>query len=1394
MLTDDHAEYLKKHAVSVELAEQLGVCSVSKASEIPEGMQAGLGKLVNEHGLGLLFPWTSHDGRVSPQLRLDHPRHNDDGEPIKYEFKRDSAPVLWLVRPNPRALKILLVEGSKQCLVAAELAPPEFEVYGVAGCWGWSHEKVPIPDLAVASGRDVRVVFDADAATNADVYGAAERLTKALKLEGAREVKWVRLDASGGSTGLDDLLASRADAASRAPYFARMIADAQTKVADRKPPRKAAPPPPRPDADLDRPVVDPQGDPLHVTNEIEHHLKRRYDATTLFCHGEVLSSLVDGSSMHPLTTHDFADLVVNTVEPLTLKNNKWVWEMYQERILGMIHSSRARNFTPLDRITNVPFVRQDGSICLEPGYDTLSKTYLVDSPDLEKVEVPENPDIEDMHAAVMLLHEWFCDMPFPDEASKTNALGLAMTYFIRGLVDVVPLAVISGRQASSGKNLLADCISIVALGRSLVPRAFTADDEENRKAVLAAFRAGEPAVCWDEAHELHGDNLSRLLTAPTYVDRILGVSNEAKFPNKMVFTALGNQVQLEGDIQRRVYPIYLQPNCPNPEDRADDQYLHPRLREWTWENRPQLLSAFLTLIRAWFQAERVPHVRADFGSFEDWQRIVGGILAYAGMNDFLTNRNEFRAQSNYAEQHWIQHMHWLAHTFGDESFTTREVRTQAQAAPQWFEGPPGLEDVSPPSFSRELGRAYGKRLGVWCDGLRMVKVGTAHAGANKYKILEIDNETPDDSPDLPDPQDPDGVSGDIGDTSTSYDPRKHILDTHARAHARIGESPGTTTTVDTTGELVFDLETGSADDLYSYEKGKYVRLGGYADATQPENVAITTDWADLTAKLREAQVVTGHNIMRFDLPALTHHGHDAPNIHELARDGKVFDTLLAARHLDPQKAKDKGVDAQRRHDLDSLGIRFFGDGAGKAGNLKALAKEFGGFDMIPIDDERYLTYLARDVTLNAMVYNRLQEQLDKKGAACRAYLVREHRVAAIAAQISLNGFRVDTDLLQERLNHNARVRSAALKRLHDRYDVPLGNSAGVPYKAPLATIAGKAALVKALQTAGLKEGQWWTTDKSDDIALSGQAMKYLYNEFHNIPAVRDIARMVITVVGLRSVYSTVEKFLVDGRVHSSISMHQATGRWSSTKPGLTVFGKRGGRYQEREIFLAEPGHVIIAVDLSQVDMRAIAGLSGDLAYVDMLRHEDPHAKIAELLFGDPGMREIAKPIGHGWNYGRGIKAISDSNDLDLQLVKKFDAQMRERFPRLVAWQGEVRAVAESGELLDNGWGRPMRPDPLRAFTQGPALAGQGGARDIMMEGLLRLTERYPEYLPYLRAQVHDEIVLSVPAADAEEIQRNVIYCMSFNWNAPSGVEVPILAEGGPVDRLNWGDVYRKGEK
>jgi DNA polymerase-1 len=592
--------------------------------------------------------------------------------------------------------------------------------------------------------------------------------------------------------------------------------------------------------------------------------------------------------------------------------------------------------------------------------------------------------------------------------------------------------------------------------------------------------------------------------------------------------------------------------------------------------------------------------------------------------------------------------------------------------------------------------------------------------------------------------------------------------------------------------VTFDLETGDADDLYREDGADYIRIGGTAaDGEEVVDYRRHVPRA-VAADIRAGRTITGHNIMAFDLPALVRSGAmTMTEIHDMAAAGRLADALIMARYIDPPMARDKGVDADRKYDLGSLGEKL-GLGEKLTGVSKPLAKKYGGWGAIPFDPEDpdperaadaadFIGYLRQDVELSRKLYRVLLAEL---GGTMPDYLVREHKIAAVAAQITHNGFLVDQELLGQRVREIEQTKRKALSYLSGTYGVPLVDAKGVAYKSPLATKGGKEAIGKALAEFGVPSRALWRTPTSGDLQLSAEAMLFYGREYgQNRPELRKLCTAVYRIVSARSVYETaMHTMMPDGRCHPQVSFKQATGRWSLTKPGLTVFGKRGGRHVERAVFLPDPGEVLLSVDLSQVDMRAVAGLSQDQAYIRMLEAEDPHAELAELLLGDRREREKAKPIGHGWNYGRGVRAISQANDIDPTIVIKFDQSMRERFPRLVQWREEVRALGESGALLDNGFGRLMRPDPRRSHTQSPALMGQGAARDIMMTGLLNLDRRI---LPMLRAQVHDEVVFSVPSGDAQEVGRAVVEALSFEWRG-----VSILAD---VSRTgtDWSKCYEK---
>ena len=1414
-LTEEHAAFLKAQAVDVDLALALGVRSlVSRADNPKEGVWENWA-----NHPAILFPWTNEAGDVSYQVRPDNPTDDPrSGKPRKYVFQAGVAPVLWAVRPVAEADQILIVEGTKQCLAAASYAPPEIGVYGIAGCRSWQIDNNPIADLIVADSREVVVILDADAAENPQVYEAGVKMAEALEMEGATKVTFGRLPGSGKS-GLDDVLGGR-PASRRASYLASIITKAKPKPADTKP-RGKKKPTGVPTAGDGRATIVVNRDRYEVINDLTGALLNKWNAVELFCHGGVISRR-KATTMSPVDRGSFHDLVQETA--ITVNENDgangttygYAWPDPGTMAATM---SRADQFARLDRISRAPFVREDGTIVTEPGYDQATRTMLILDPAFQGLKVPEDPSPQEIEAArELLLTEWLGDFPFDAETDRANVLALIVTPAIRGMVPKVPLAVVDGLQMGVGKNLLADSILTVYTGTAAEPMNWVPEADELRKQITAAFRTGAEFFVFDEAHTVEGAPLAQALTAVTWQDRILGVSTMANFPNVITWMSLGNNVQVRGDLTRRVYRIALRPKYANPQDRAADTFRHPGqsgldLLSWTRKNRAELMTAVLTLVRAWFaQGQPRPKRGVSFGSFETWEKITGGIVETAGLTGFLDNLKVWRSESDFDTQYWQGHLGWLREMFGDTPFRTAQVREKAMADPPGYLAPPKLDDPSDKGYGKALGEAYSRLRGRRYGPLWVERQGTAHGHVSVWRVYEETEDPPTEENPTREPTPPPlgrgrcsqpghpRFTGDgcpICEPDQTPEPSPYNEHSEARApeesDTRGGETDSDLATSQMADVVTFDLETGDAADLHKAGPG-YVRIGATA-VNGAEVVPMDSQVAEtVAADIRQGRTITGHNIMAFDLPALVNEGAmTMPEIHQLAADGRLFDALLAARLIDPPMARDKGVDQQRKYDLGTLAQTYGLSGDKLTDVSKGLAKKYGGWGAIPIDTEDpdparaadaelFRLYMIQDVKLSRELYRKLNHVITTEhGDGTREYLVREHRVAALAAQISHNGFLVDQDLLAERVAEVNERKRGSLEWLAEHAGVPLNDPKGKPYKSPLASRGGKDALIKAFTDAGVTS--LWRTGVSKDLDTSGEHMKHLAREHAHSAQVREIAKNVYRIVGARSVYQTVSDHVCpDGRVHPKIGFEQATGRWSVTSPGLTVLGKRNGRHVERAVLLPDPGEVLISIDLSQVDMRAVAGLSQDQAYIEMLRTDDPHTELAVALFGDAKFREEAKAIGHGWNYGESLKRISMENEIDPAIVHKFDRSMRDRFPRLLEWREEVRAQAESGQLLDNGFGRMMRADPQRAHTQGPALKGQGAARDLMMTGLLRVPA---EVHPMLRAQVHDEIVISAPIERAEEIGRAVVEALTFEWRG-----VPILADMSRTG-TDWSICYTK---
>ncbi|MCF6745335.1 hypothetical protein E9529_13870 [Blastococcus sp. KM273128] len=745
-ITPEHArDVLAPRGLTADDAARFGVYSVTTRDELPEEFRwAGEAAVP-----ALVIPWRRLSGEgVVPQLRPDTPLVVE-GEERKYLMPKGVGSVIGVVREAPNPNLVIFAEGTFQARVAAAYAPPGASVYALAGCRTWSSDGVPVEDLSVVEGREVVVIFDGDLSRNLAVWTAAEKFGHALALEDAVSVRFAVLPTSG-KAGLDDWLGKRSPE-KRADYLERLIDDAKGNLPTKP---KAKPKEARQiTAPNNRPLVEVNGDRHEVITSLLTALKR-WDGTRLFSYGGVLVELKPGATVEPVVVGRLHRVIAESAT--TVATNAKGEAAYADPAgptVGALLSS-ADEFTLLDRISRVPFVRPDGSICQTSGYDAATRTFVALDESLDGLQVPEEPTAEDVAAAVKLLtDEWLGDfMPsLPEPADRANLLGLMLTPLVRGLVPLAPLAVVDGLQMGVGKNLVADLLSILTTGRPAQPLPYNRGDDENRKVITSAFRSGAELFVFDEAHVIEGGSFARAITSITYSDRVLGVSAMAEFPNRITWVALGNNVVVNGDVSRRVFRIRLAPKTANPQDRDADSFRHPDIKEWTLENRARLLAAALTLVRAWFAAGgKTNPAGRRFGSFEAWGGIVGGVLDNAGVEGFLGNLVEWRSESDFDRQHWSEHFAWLAETFGTgegQAFTVAEVVEKLRRSNN-PEPPPGMDDPSAMGYGRELGKAYAKKRSQVFDGLVLVKsaVGTQRKLGRWYlenrEVSEVSEESP----------------------------------------------------------------------------------------------------------------------------------------------------------------------------------------------------------------------------------------------------------------------------------------------------------------------------------------------------------------------------------------------------------------------------------------------------------------------------------------------------------------------------------------------------------------------------------------------------------------------------------------------------------------------------
>jgi hypothetical protein len=294
-------------------------------------------------------------------------------------------------------------------------------------------------------------------------------------------------------------------------------------------------------------------------------------------------------------------------------------------------------FPRLEAVTEVPTIREDGTLCDVAGYDPATRLFYYPAPGIEFPAVPVKPNASEIQSAVSLLQEIFVDVPFDSGASRANAIGLLLTPVLRPAISgSVPCALITAPQKGSGKGKVANAVSLISTGRPLPVMSPVKSADEWRKRITSTLREGATFICFDNLEDrLDNESLAAALTAEIWRDRELGKSSNLELPQRATWAATGNNIMVGGDLARRCYLIRIDTGMAQPWLRTN--FRHPDLEKWVRENRSNIIGAALTLARAWFAAGQPKGGNPIIGSFENWSRVIGGVLAHVEIGDFLGN-------------------------------------------------------------------------------------------------------------------------------------------------------------------------------------------------------------------------------------------------------------------------------------------------------------------------------------------------------------------------------------------------------------------------------------------------------------------------------------------------------------------------------------------------------------------------------------------------------------------------------------------------------------------------------------------------------------------------------------------------------------------------------------
>ncbi|MBN9517923.1 hypothetical protein J0H58_05275, partial [bacterium] len=396
----------------------------------------------------------------------------------------------------------------------------------------------------------------------------------------------------------------------------------------------------------------------------------------------------------------------------------------------------------LDAIVTHPVILPDGGVLTADGYHRGLRV-LAGLPAGLSVAVPDAPTRGDVEAAVATLLDPLTDFPFQRPEHRAALVAALLSPLAWFLFDgPAPLFLIDANIRAAGKGLLADTVALPVTGRRFAVMSYTNDREELRKKITTLAMEGERLVLLDNlAGAVGNEVLDAALTSDRWKDRVLGENRVYDGPLQVVWFGTGNNVQLRADTARRVCHVRLESPDERPELR--EGLKSPDLRAHLLTRRGPLLSAALTILRAWVLAGKPTHGLRPWGSYEGWSGVVREAVVFAGLPDPGETREALQSTADReaaAMAEVIAGLELLDDT--GRGLTAAEIVARVKdaereyAAPEWkWNLRAGIEELCGKLCSNLLGyklRSFARRN----FGGKVLDKSEARGGVNRWVVRD----------------------------------------------------------------------------------------------------------------------------------------------------------------------------------------------------------------------------------------------------------------------------------------------------------------------------------------------------------------------------------------------------------------------------------------------------------------------------------------------------------------------------------------------------------------------------------------------------------------------------------------------------------------------------------